>query len=86
MSADEAAPDEARTLGEQLLPDLIILAVSLGLQLVVLGLLSRGDTLTRGWTRLQRAVSGQRDRDRADVVVAQFRRELAAWEHEQAGR
>lgn len=81
-------PDEEPRpgLAEAVAPDLIILAVSLAVQLAALGLLANRDALHRGWMRLYAAVGRQRDRDRMDVAVASFRRDMTAWEHEQAGR
>lgn len=86
LAADEAPADEARSLGEELLPDLIMLAASLAVQLGVLVVLAKRDALTRGWMRLQERVSAHRDRERQDVAVAAFRAQVSAWEHEQAGR
>lgn len=86
MNPDEADEGQGRTLADELLPDLVMLAISLGVQLGALLLLAKRDALTRAWMRLQALVSAQRTRERHEVTVAQFRAELAAWEHEQAGR
>lgn len=89
MTADELdgqAPEHAPTLADELLPDLILLAVSLAVQVGALVLLSKRDKLARAWMRLQARATASAERDRQDVTVAQFRRDLAAWEHEQAGR
>lgn len=78
--------EQAPGLADELLPDLILLGVSLAVQVGALVLLSKRDVLARAWVRLQARASATAERDRHDVTVAQFRRELAAWEHEQAGR
>lgn len=83
---DEAGQEQAPRLSDELLPDLILLGVSLAVQLGALLLLSKRDALARAWMRLSERVSASAERDRQDVAVAQFRAELAAWEHEQAGR
>jgi hypothetical protein len=77
---------EARSLADEIMPDLILLGLSLALQVGALVLLHHRDSLARAWVRLQASASGQRDRERTDAAVAVFRAELAAWEHEQAGR
>lgn len=86
MTGEAEETGERGGLADELLPDLILLAVSLAIQVGALLLLSRRDSLARGWMRLQARASGQRDRDRQDAAVAVFRAELAAWEHGQAGR
>lgn len=77
---------ERDPLRDELLRDLAKLAVSLGVQLGVLVLIAKRDDLARLGQRLHRAVTGQRERERQDAAVAVFRREITAWEHEQAGR
>lgn len=89
MSRDELADEaavEPPNLADELLPDLILLGVSLGIQVAALVLLSNRDALSRGWVRLHRALSARGEAERQDVAVAQFRRSISAWEHEQAGR
>jgi hypothetical protein len=79
-------PDDREPLREELARDLVKLAVSLGVQLGVLVLIAKRDDLARLAARARRAVTGQRERERQDAAVAMFRRDLANWEHEQAGR
>ncbi len=80
------AEEDRGPLRDELLRDLAKLAVSLGVQLGVLVLIAKRDDLARLAHRVHRAVSGQRERERPDAAVAIFRRQMTAWEHEQAGR
>lgn len=84
MSPEDEA--ERGRLADELLPELILLGVSLGVQVAALLLISNRDALTRGWMRLQARVSAHAERERQDVAVAQFRRDVSVWEHEQAGK
>lgn len=80
------SPEERDPLREELARDLVKLAVSLGVQLGVLMLIAKRDDLARLAVRARQALTGQRARERQDAAVAMFRREMTAWEHEQAGR
>lgn len=87
MTGDDGQDREhGQSITEVILPDLVLLAVSLGVQLAMLAVLANRDSLARAWMRLQARASGRRERERHDVAVAQFRREMAAWEHAELGR
>jgi hypothetical protein len=76
------AADEEHAYRVELVKALIPIMV----QVVVMAAIVRRDDIARLAVRVRRAVTRQRQREHEDTQVALLRRDITAWEHQQAGR